>query len=225
MVRNFRELGGCMITYRNEIWDSLVMFLEILKNYTPFETYENGRYKKRIGAIYDKMLKKCYLRQSDIKLVTDTLMYVNEKDVNGEMTTIMDLGEQYNIECLTTKDGEEIFKKAEKEYNDNKIKAETLRNIQEKEHELEIRKEEHEKFLAEQKRTKEQMDKAKKELMVQKKKLKKINLENQQNDKAEIDKAEQELLNEKNKLKNITLEAVEVEETKETLEEGIKCQI
>jgi len=148
-----------------------------MRDFKAFEDYENGRYKLRMENIYNKALKQCYLRGSDIKLIQETMIMLFEKDVTYEMTQIMDRAEQYGNDCISTDDGWDIYKKSEKDYKEELAKKEIQDQILQTEMELDEKIQRHEKFMSEQVKTKNDLDEVKKRLKQLKLKNKKITLE------------------------------------------------
>jgi hypothetical protein len=117
-----------MITFRNPLWDTMIDFLDKLKDYPNFEIMDGGRYKKRVEQIYNRALERMRLDKSDMDLLSKTFLFLNEKDITSEFTEYMDENVKLGYKCLTTRDGEKIIREAEavvvKRKQDNEFKKE-----------------------------------------------------------------------------------------------------
>ena len=99
-----------MLTYRSELWNTLIGFLRELKDYSKFDGLDNGKIKNRMTLIYNRAIERMRLDKTDFDLLSDTFKYLNEKDVTSEMTEAMNECGALGYKCFTTADGEKIIK-------------------------------------------------------------------------------------------------------------------
>ena len=102
-----------MITYRSQIWDALIEFIDKLKDFPHFEAMENGKIKKRIEYLYDRATTRMRFDKSDFDLLSRTFIYLNEKDIDSTFSEFMKENEKLGYKCITTRDGEKIIKECE----------------------------------------------------------------------------------------------------------------
>lgn len=102
-----------MVTFRSPIWDSLLEFLDRLKDYPSFETMNDGKYKKRIQFIIDRALERMRLDKTDFDLISQTFVFLNERDLPSDFVEYMNENKNLGYKCATTRDGEKIIRECE----------------------------------------------------------------------------------------------------------------
>lgn len=162
-----------MITYRNPLWDTIIVFLKELKDYPPFQEVSNGKIKQTVESIYNRACKHARITDTDWKtlLLTRVLPYLNEKDLEPDAYEVFKHIEETNFDkfCFNTKDGVELFNSAKKEMEDFKNKKDKQAEFENQYMQYIAKKEAHEKFLEEQEKTRRELEEAEKKLeMIQK---------------------------------------------------------
>lgn len=157
-----------MITYRNPLWDVIIQFLKELKEYPPFQDSTNGKLKSTVEDIYNRACKHAKITDTDWKvlLLTRVLPYLREKDIEAEASEIFKHIEETNFDklCLTNKDGFELFDSAKKELSEIKAKKNQQLQYENVYREYMANKEAHDKFIAEQERTRKNLEESEKKL-------------------------------------------------------------
>ena len=142
-----------MITYRSELWNVVIVLLKELKKYSYFVDNFQGRYSKRIDGIYERALKKCSLSSNDWKLLLETMQLITEKDITDEMREIFDEAYSLDMSCVTSSDGENIYRIAREKLHERKVEEENRKAIEKAKKELDEATLLREKYLADQEAT------------------------------------------------------------------------
>ncbi len=157
-----------MITYRNPLWNTLIQFLKELKDYPPFQDATNGRLKSTVEDIYNRACKHAKITDNDWKviLLTRVLPYLREKDIEADASEVFKHIEETNFDkfCFTSKDGFELFDVAKKELTEAKAKKDQQLEYEKTYREYMAKKEAHDKYIAEQEKTRKELEEAEKKL-------------------------------------------------------------
>ena len=102
-----------MIIFRNPLWDSFIEFLDKLREYPPFESIENGRYKNRLDGIYDRVTDNMRIDKSDLDLIAKTFIFLSDKNVDSDLIEYMKECKVLGHKCKSSAEGEKIILECE----------------------------------------------------------------------------------------------------------------
>jgi hypothetical protein len=156
-----------MITYRNPLWNTLIQFLKELKDYPPFQENANGRIKNTVEGIYNRACKHAKITDRDWKeiFLTHVLPYLRENPQSDDVEVFKYIEEtNFDKLCLTNKDGFELFDAAKKEMAEAKENKDKQLEYEKTYHDYLAKKEAHDKYIAEQEKTRKELEEAEKKL-------------------------------------------------------------
>ena len=138
-----------MVTFKSPIWNPLIEFIDKLRDFPSFEAMNEGKYKKRLDYIYNRAMDRMRLDKTDFDLLSQTFIFLNEKDITAEEIEYMNENVNLGYKCVTTADGRKIIKEAEVVVKKRKEENEFKEKYEEKRRAFEEAEARREKYLEE----------------------------------------------------------------------------
>ena len=171
MLQKMYTMKG-LITYRNPLWNSLIAFIDDLRNSKNLQVMESGKYSNSISQIYDKAVLKCRIDANDLSIISRALNFLGERDISPELVEYMNENTSLGYRCVTTDDGEKIVREAEVIVKERNQANEIKRIYEEKKKKFEEAAARKEQYMEEQNSIIDECDNAREEFELMEEKIK-----------------------------------------------------